>query len=61
MCWRADASGLFLDTLGFQARGFYEKMGFTMFGAIDNAAGPHARYFMSKRLVAADAPTDNRR
>jgi GNAT superfamily N-acetyltransferase len=43
--------GLFLDTMGFQARGFYEKMGFTLVGAIEQAASEHARYFMAKRLA----------
>ena len=42
--------GLFLDTLEFQARPFYEKLGFAVVGTIDGAAGPHARYFMAKRL-----------
>jgi GNAT superfamily N-acetyltransferase len=49
------SSGLYLDTMGFQARGFYEKMGFEMFGAIEGAAGPHARYFMKKRLDGGEA------
>jgi len=42
--------GLFLDTLAFQARPFYEKLGFTVFGTIEGAAGEHARYFMAKRI-----------
>ena len=42
--------GLFLDTMEFQARPFYEKMGFEIFGVIEEAAGPFARYFMRKRL-----------
>lgn len=42
--------GLFLDTLGFQARGFYEKLGFALLATIDDAAGHHARHFMIKRL-----------
>ena len=42
--------GLFLDTLEFQARPFYEKLGFAVVGRIDNAAGANARYFMAKRL-----------
>jgi GNAT superfamily N-acetyltransferase len=42
--------GLFLDTLEFQARPFYEKLGFVVIGKIENTAGSNARYFMSKRL-----------
>jgi hypothetical protein len=37
--------------MGFQARGFYEKFGFTMFGALEGDAGSRARYFMSKTLA----------
>jgi len=42
--------GIFLDTLDFQARPFYEKLGFTVVGKIENAAGSNARYFMSKHI-----------
>jgi ribosomal protein S18 acetylase RimI-like enzyme len=45
--------GLFLDTLDFQARPFYERLGFEVIGKIENAAGEHARYFMSKRICSA--------
>jgi GNAT superfamily N-acetyltransferase len=43
-----DKKGLWTDTLEFQARGFYEKNGFTLFGEIKQAAGDYARYFMIK-------------
>jgi GNAT superfamily N-acetyltransferase len=40
-----------LDTLEFQARGFYERLGYTCFGELsDYPAGP--RYFMKKALRA---------
>ncbi|MDD3182653.1 MAG: GNAT family N-acetyltransferase [Alphaproteobacteria bacterium] len=42
--------GVFLDTFAFQARGFYEKQGYVVFGTIENAAGPNARYFLSKKF-----------
>jgi GNAT superfamily N-acetyltransferase len=42
--------GLFLDTLDFQARPFYERLGFAVIGKIENAAGTSARYFMSKGI-----------
>jgi GNAT superfamily N-acetyltransferase len=43
-------AGLFLDTLDFQARPFYERLGFAVVGKIENAAGSNARYFMAKRI-----------
>jgi GNAT superfamily N-acetyltransferase len=42
--------GLFLDTLDFQARPFYERLGFSVIGKIENAAGASARYFMLKQI-----------
>jgi N-acetylglutamate synthase-like GNAT family acetyltransferase len=42
--------GLFLDTLEFQSKPFYEKLDFALIGKLENAAGPHTRYFMSKRI-----------
>ncbi|MDE2029122.1 MAG: GNAT family N-acetyltransferase [Alphaproteobacteria bacterium] len=47
---KKNKTGIFLDTLAFQARPFYEKFGFTVMGTIDRAAGPHTRYFMVKHL-----------
>ena len=45
--------GAHLDTFSFQARGFYEKQGYAVFGAIPDFPPGHARFFLSKRL---DAP-----
>ena len=42
--------GIHLDTLEFQARGFYEKLGYTVFGQLDDFPRGHARYFLKKRL-----------
>jgi GNAT superfamily N-acetyltransferase len=39
-----------LDTFSFQARGFYEKHGFTVYGQIDDVAGGHTHYYLLKRL-----------
>ena len=39
-----------LDTFAFQSKIFYEKCGFTLFGTLENAAGPHARHFLMKRI-----------
>lgn len=45
--------GAYLDTFSFQARGFYEKHGYSVFGAIPDHPPGHQRFFLSKRL---DAP-----
>lgn len=42
--------GVWLDTFSFQARGFYEKLGFTVFGTIDDYPIGHRRFYLSKRL-----------
>jgi GNAT superfamily N-acetyltransferase len=43
-------TGIYLDTLEFQARGFYEKLGYTVFGKLDDFPKGGAHYFLSKRL-----------
>jgi len=43
-------TGIWLDTFAFQARGFYEKLGFSVFGEITDYPVTHSRYFMQKRL-----------
>ena len=42
--------GVWLDTLSFQARPFYEKHGYALFGSIEDHPPGHARYFLSKRF-----------
>lgn len=42
--------GMWLDTFSFQARGFYVKPGFTVFGTIDDYPIGHRRFYLSKRL-----------
>jgi GNAT superfamily N-acetyltransferase len=39
----------FLDTFSFQARGFYEKLGYEVFAELDYPPG-HARYFLRRRF-----------
>lgn len=41
-----------LDTFEFQARGFYEKCGYAVFGVLDYPSGPR-RYYMKKLIGAA--------
>jgi GNAT superfamily N-acetyltransferase len=40
----------FLDTFSFQARPFYEKLGYRVFGTLENHPAGHQHYFMTKRL-----------
>jgi GNAT superfamily N-acetyltransferase len=48
-------TGAFLDTFCFQARIFYERLGYAEFGRLSGFSGKHERHFMQKSLVAADA------
>lgn len=40
----------FLDTMSFQARGFYEKFGYVVYGVLDDFPMGHQRYWMKKEL-----------
>ena len=42
-----------LDTFSFQARGFYEKLGYEEFGRLDYPPDHH-RHFMRKRLAPSE-------
>jgi GNAT superfamily N-acetyltransferase len=52
---RRGCVGAWLNTFSFQARGFYEKQGYEVFGEIADHPPGGARYFMSKRWDAAPA------
>jgi GNAT superfamily N-acetyltransferase len=41
-----------LDTFSFQARGFYEKNGYVLFGELPDYPPGHQRYFLRKSLNA---------
>ncbi len=41
-----------LDTFDFQAKDFYEKNGFEIYGVLDNCPPNHKRYYMKKILQA---------
>ena len=43
--------GIWLDTFSFQARGFYEKLGFTAFGELNGHPRNASRIFLQKRLT----------
>ena len=41
-----------LDTFSFQARGFYERLGYSVFGTLDDCPPGHSRFYLTKRLGA---------
>lgn len=47
--------GMWLDTFSFQAPEFYEKLGFTVFGTIDDHPPGSRRHFLSKPFEAPTA------
>lgn len=47
---RRDCCGIWLCTQSFQARGFYEKLGFEVFGGLDDLPRGHTEFFMRKKL-----------
>jgi ribosomal protein S18 acetylase RimI-like enzyme len=44
--------GVWLDTFEFQARGFYERQGYTLFGQLADYPQGFARFFLHKALAA---------
>lgn len=42
--------GLWLDTFEFQARPFYEKQDFALFGELEGGNGATPRYFLKKKF-----------
>ena len=47
---RRGCIGAWLDTYSFQARGFYEKLGYSLFGTIDDMPHGHSRFFVKKQF-----------
>ncbi len=47
---RRDCHHSFIDTMSFQALPFYLKLGYTVFGQLDDLPVGHARYFLQKAL-----------
>jgi GNAT superfamily N-acetyltransferase len=45
-----NCTNAFLDTFSFQARPFYEKLGYRVFGVLENHPAGHQHFFMTKRL-----------
>jgi GNAT superfamily N-acetyltransferase len=40
--------GIWLDTFSFQARGFYERLGYRLFGTVEHHPRGETRYFLKK-------------
>lgn len=53
----AGCIGVRLDTYSFQARGFYEKQGYAVAGAIADCPPGQTRYTMTRRLAAPKGET----
>ena len=54
---RRGCRGAWLDTFSFQARGFYERLGYRVFGTIEDCPPGHCRHFMQKALGASSEQT----
>ncbi len=39
-----------VDTFSFQARGFYESLGYKVFATLDDYPPGHSRHYLKKRL-----------
>lgn len=47
---RRGCRGVWLDTYSFQARGFYERLGYRVFGTFEDYLPGHDRFFLKKAL-----------
>jgi GNAT superfamily N-acetyltransferase len=47
--------GAWLDTYSFQARGFYERLGYAVFGVLDDYPPGQSRIFMRKAFAGSSA------
>jgi GNAT superfamily N-acetyltransferase len=43
-------TGIWVDTFEFQAKGFYEQLGYSVFGTIEDYPRGTSRFFFRKRL-----------
>ena len=50
---KRECSFVWLDTFEFQAKAFYERLGYTCFGQLENYPKGFARFFMQKALSQA--------
>jgi GNAT superfamily N-acetyltransferase len=50
----------YLDTFDFQAVPFYERLGYSVMGTLQDFPLGHVRLFLQKRLDSEDSPNDRR-
>jgi GNAT superfamily N-acetyltransferase len=48
-------TGIWLDTFSFQARPFYESLGYRVFATLEDFPPGHSRHYLMKRLTDGDA------
>jgi predicted N-acetyltransferase YhbS len=53
---RRGCIGVYLDTYSFQAKPFYERLGYEVFGQLTDCPPGATKYYLSKRLAATIAP-----
>lgn len=41
----------YVDTFDFQARGFYEKLGYQVYGSMDGYLGKYTRFYLKKAFL----------
>ena len=41
---------IYLDTFDFQAKEFYEKQGYEVFGVLEDCPKEHCRYYLKKTI-----------
>jgi GNAT superfamily N-acetyltransferase len=49
--------GVYLDTFEYQARPFYEKLGYELFGTLEGYPPGYRQYYLAKRLDAPAPPS----
>lgn len=50
---RRECRAVYLDTFSYQARPFYEKLGYVVFGTLNDYPHGHQRFYMCKELTGA--------
>ena len=53
---RRGCHSVWLDTFSFQARGFYETLGYSVFGSLADFPPGHSRFFLTKKLTPPAEP-----
>jgi len=47
--------GAYVNTFDFQAVGFYDRLGYVVFGQLDDFPPGHSRYFLRKQLASPES------